>query len=43
IPTASDEFPLPEFIPTASEDSFPLLRKRDPTTDEDCTANEDKG
>nr|GEU30782.1 retrovirus-related Pol polyprotein from transposon TNT 1-94 [Tanacetum cinerariifolium] len=26
IPTASDEFLLPEFIPTASEDRFPLIR-----------------
>nr|GFC58618.1 hypothetical protein [Tanacetum cinerariifolium] len=27
IPTASDEFPLPEDFPTASEERFPLLRK----------------
>nr|GEY64475.1 retrovirus-related Pol polyprotein from transposon TNT 1-94 [Tanacetum cinerariifolium] len=26
IPTASDEFPLPEDFPTASEEMFPLLR-----------------
>nr|GEY43695.1 ribonuclease H-like domain-containing protein [Tanacetum cinerariifolium] len=26
IPTASDEFPLPEDFPTASEERFPLLR-----------------
>nr|GEX88278.1 hypothetical protein [Tanacetum cinerariifolium] len=26
IPTASDEFPLPEYFPTASEGEFPLLR-----------------
>nr|GEV08644.1 hypothetical protein [Tanacetum cinerariifolium] len=25
IPTASDEFPLPDYFPTASEDRFPLL------------------
>nr|GEW90539.1 putative ribonuclease H-like domain-containing protein [Tanacetum cinerariifolium] len=37
IPTVGDEFPLLEFIPTASQDRFPLLRQRDPT------ANEDKG
>nr|GEW99285.1 hypothetical protein [Tanacetum cinerariifolium] len=43
IPTASDEFPLPEEVSTASEERFPLLRKRDATTEEDCTANEDKG
>nr|GEZ35270.1 hypothetical protein [Tanacetum cinerariifolium] len=28
IPTASDEFPLPEYFPTASEGEFPLLRKK---------------
>nr|GEY13634.1 hypothetical protein [Tanacetum cinerariifolium] len=28
IPTASDEFPLPEDFPTVSEERFPLLRKR---------------
>nr|GEV64713.1 copia protein [Tanacetum cinerariifolium] len=43
IPTASDEFPLPEDFPTASEERFPLLRKRDATAKEVCTANEDKG
>nr|GEW93457.1 hypothetical protein [Tanacetum cinerariifolium] len=37
-----DEFPLLEFIPTASEDRFPLLRKRDAIAEEVCTANEDK-
>nr|GEW67681.1 hypothetical protein [Tanacetum cinerariifolium] len=42
IPTASDEFPLPEDFPTASEERFPLLRKRDATAEEVCTANEDK-
>nr|GEX15289.1 hypothetical protein [Tanacetum cinerariifolium] len=40
IPTASDEFPLPEDFPTAREERFPLLRKRDATAEE--TANEDK-
>nr|GEW96968.1 reverse transcriptase domain-containing protein [Tanacetum cinerariifolium] len=43
IPTASDEFLLPEDFPTASEERFPLLRKRDVTAEEVCTANEDKG
>nr|GEW91703.1 hypothetical protein [Tanacetum cinerariifolium] len=43
IPTASDEFPLPEDFPTASEERFPLLRKRDATAEDVCTANEDKG
>nr|GEW20045.1 putative ribonuclease H-like domain-containing protein [Tanacetum cinerariifolium] len=42
IPTASDEFPLPEDFPTASEERFPLLRKRDATAEEVCTANKDK-
>nr|GEZ90789.1 hypothetical protein [Tanacetum cinerariifolium] len=43
IPTASDEFPLPEEVPTASKEKFPLLKKRDATADKDCTSNEDKG
>nr|GEX43408.1 reverse transcriptase domain-containing protein [Tanacetum cinerariifolium] len=43
IPTASDEFPLPEDFPTASEERFPLLRKSNPNAEEDCTADEDKG
>nr|GEZ93474.1 alpha/beta hydrolases superfamily protein [Tanacetum cinerariifolium] len=43
ILTANDEFPLPKDFPTASEERFPLLRYRDPTAKEDCTANEDKG
>nr|GEW01417.1 hypothetical protein [Tanacetum cinerariifolium] len=43
ISTVSDEFPLPEDFPTASEERFPLLRKRDATAEEVCTANEDKG
>nr|GEU69141.1 hypothetical protein [Tanacetum cinerariifolium] len=38
-----DGFPLPEEVPTASEEKFPLLKKRDATADKDCTANEDKG
>nr|GEZ74326.1 hypothetical protein [Tanacetum cinerariifolium] len=29
IPTASDEFPLPEDFPTASEERFPLLRNNE--------------
>nr|GFB63693.1 hypothetical protein [Tanacetum cinerariifolium] len=43
IPIASDEFPLPEDFPTASKERFPLLRKRDATAEEVCTAIEDKG
>nr|GEY61654.1 hypothetical protein [Tanacetum cinerariifolium] len=43
IPTASDEFPLPKYLPTTSEERFPLLRKRDATAKQFCTANEDKG
>nr|GEX98575.1 hypothetical protein [Tanacetum cinerariifolium] len=43
IPTASDEFPLPEEVPIASEEKFPLLKKKDATGDKDCAANEDKG
>nr|GEZ27417.1 ribonuclease H-like domain-containing protein [Tanacetum cinerariifolium] len=43
ISIASDEFPLLEDFPTASEERFLLLRKRDATAEEDCTANEDKG
>nr|GEW77304.1 hypothetical protein [Tanacetum cinerariifolium] len=42
IPTASDEFPLPEYFPTASEDRFPLLSERDPPAEEVCTADEVK-
>nr|GEU65355.1 hypothetical protein [Tanacetum cinerariifolium] len=42
IPTASDEFPLPDYFPTASEDRFPLLSKRDAPAEEVCTANEVK-
>nr|GEV69933.1 synaptobrevin, longin-like domain protein [Tanacetum cinerariifolium] len=43
IPTASDEFPLPEDFPTVSEDLFLLMSERDATAEEVCTANEDKG
>nr|GFA39436.1 hypothetical protein [Tanacetum cinerariifolium] len=42
IPTASDEFPLPEYFPTASEERFPLLRQRDAPAKEVCTADEVK-
>nr|GFB67648.1 hypothetical protein [Tanacetum cinerariifolium] len=42
IPTASDEFPLPDYFPTASEDRFPLLSERDAPAEEVCTANEVK-
>nr|GEW24603.1 retrovirus-related Pol polyprotein from transposon TNT 1-94 [Tanacetum cinerariifolium] len=34
IPTASDEFPLPEDFPTASEERFPLLRTVAVTTED---------
>nr|GEU49123.1 hypothetical protein [Tanacetum cinerariifolium] len=37
-----DEFPLLKDFPTASEERFPLLRKRDATAEEVCTADEDK-
>nr|GFA42982.1 ribonuclease H-like domain-containing protein [Tanacetum cinerariifolium] len=40
IPTASDEFPLPDYFPTASEDRFPLLSQRDAPTEEVCTTDE---
>nr|GEV65444.1 ribonuclease H-like domain-containing protein [Tanacetum cinerariifolium] len=40
IPTASDEFPLPDYFPTACEDGFPLLSKRDAPAKEVCTADE---
>nr|GEV73297.1 hypothetical protein [Tanacetum cinerariifolium] len=42
IPTASDKFPLPVYIPTASEDMMPLLSQRDATAEELCAAEEDK-
>nr|GEX17553.1 hypothetical protein [Tanacetum cinerariifolium] len=42
IPTASDEFSLPDYFPTASEDRFPLLSERDAPAEEVCTADEVK-
>nr|GFA33106.1 hypothetical protein [Tanacetum cinerariifolium] len=42
IPTASDEFPLPDYFPTTSEDRFPPLSKRDAPASEVCTADEVK-
>nr|GEX46356.1 ribonuclease H-like domain-containing protein [Tanacetum cinerariifolium] len=42
IPSASDEFPLPEKVPTANEERFPLLSQRDAPAEEDCTADEVK-
>nr|GEZ39475.1 hypothetical protein [Tanacetum cinerariifolium] len=42
IPTASEDFPLPEQLPTANEDKFPLLIQSDATTDELCVAAEVK-
>nr|GEY04426.1 hypothetical protein [Tanacetum cinerariifolium] len=38
IPTGSDEFPLPEQLPTANEDKFPLLIQSDATANELCVA-----
>nr|GEU62320.1 putative ribonuclease H-like domain-containing protein [Tanacetum cinerariifolium] len=38
----SDEFPLPDYFPTASEDRFPLLSERDAPAEEVCTADEVK-
>nr|GEX78540.1 hypothetical protein [Tanacetum cinerariifolium] len=35
-----DEFPLPEQIPTANEDKFPLLIQSDATAEELCAAAE---
>nr|GEV75999.1 reverse transcriptase domain-containing protein [Tanacetum cinerariifolium] len=40
IPTSSEDFPLPEQLPTAKEDKFPLLIQSDATADELCTAAE---
>nr|GEX39347.1 putative ribonuclease H-like domain-containing protein [Tanacetum cinerariifolium] len=40
IPTASEDFPLPEQLSTANEDKFPLLIQRDATADELCVAAE---
>nr|GEW30640.1 hypothetical protein [Tanacetum cinerariifolium] len=42
ISTASDEFPLPDYFPTACEDRFPLLSERDAIAKEVCTADEVK-
>nr|GFB16518.1 hypothetical protein [Tanacetum cinerariifolium] len=42
IPTASDEFPLPDYFPTAGKDRFPLLSERDAPAEEVCTADEVK-
>nr|GEX85724.1 reverse transcriptase domain-containing protein [Tanacetum cinerariifolium] len=42
ILTASDEFLLPDYFPTASEDRFPLLSERDSPAKEVCTADEVK-
>nr|GEV29697.1 ribonuclease H-like domain-containing protein [Tanacetum cinerariifolium] len=38
FPLLVKKFPLPENSPTASEESFPLLSKRDATAEEVCTA-----
>nr|GEY72140.1 reverse transcriptase domain-containing protein [Tanacetum cinerariifolium] len=38
----NDEFPLPDYFPTASEDRFPLLSERDAPAEEVCTADEVK-
>nr|GEX08704.1 hypothetical protein [Tanacetum cinerariifolium] len=37
-----DEFPLPEQLPTANEDKFPLLIQSNATAEELCTAAEVK-
>nr|GEY16183.1 hypothetical protein [Tanacetum cinerariifolium] len=37
VPTASEDFPLPEQLPTANEDKFPLLIQSDATVDILCT------
>nr|GEV69675.1 hypothetical protein [Tanacetum cinerariifolium] len=42
IPTSSDEFPLPEQLPTANEDKFPLLIQSDATAEELCATAEVK-
>nr|GEX96785.1 hypothetical protein [Tanacetum cinerariifolium] len=39
IPTANDEFSLPEDFPTASEERFLLLSQKDATAEEVCTAD----
>nr|GEV27158.1 ribonuclease H-like domain-containing protein [Tanacetum cinerariifolium]GEW23021.1 ribonuclease H-like domain-containing protein [Tanacetum cinerariifolium] len=53
FPPRVEEFPLPEEVPTASEEKFPLLKKNDPTSVKiallpksrrnfpECTATED--
>nr|GFA44227.1 ribonuclease H-like domain-containing protein [Tanacetum cinerariifolium] len=40
IPTFSDEFLLPDYFPTASEERFPMLSEGDAPAEEVCTANE---
>nr|GEW09852.1 hypothetical protein [Tanacetum cinerariifolium] len=42
IPTRCDKFPLPEELPTANEDKFPLLIQSDATAEELCAAAEVK-
>nr|GEU44290.1 hypothetical protein [Tanacetum cinerariifolium] len=42
LPKLNDEFPLPDYFLTASEDRFPLLSERDAPAEEVCTANEVK-
>nr|GEV93580.1 synaptobrevin, longin-like domain protein [Tanacetum cinerariifolium] len=42
IPTGSDEFPLPEQLPTANEDKFPLWIQSDATVEELCATAEVK-
>nr|GEX82724.1 hypothetical protein [Tanacetum cinerariifolium] len=37
-----DEFPLPDYFPTACEDRFPLLSEKDALAEEVCTADEVK-
>nr|GEW92195.1 hypothetical protein [Tanacetum cinerariifolium] len=39
---ANDEFPLPDYFPTASVDWFPLLSERDAPAEEVCTADKVK-
>nr|GEV01404.1 reverse transcriptase domain-containing protein [Tanacetum cinerariifolium] len=43
IVLAVDEFPLPDYFPTASKDRFPLLSERDAPAEEVCTTDEVKG
>nr|GEZ98683.1 hypothetical protein [Tanacetum cinerariifolium] len=42
VNTVNDEFPLPEQLPTANEDKFPLLIQSDATAEELCAAAEVK-